>query len=224
MDVLWSPKGGTGASVVAAARAVATDDSLLFDNGGDQAAILGLANPPLGWNDVAPQTGSSSHEPLAAIVIDVPTRRGSCSLAPRGATESWPVDHDAAVLSWLTAADADGRRVVVDGGLLAPCSYGAATRLTIGAIEAGARSFAVVRPCYLALRRLTLVSAHVRLDAVVVVREAGRALDERDVEAAVGVGVVACIDVDPVVARCVDAGILARRAPRALERAVAGAW
>jgi hypothetical protein len=54
----------------------------------------------------------------------------------------------------------------------------------------------------------------------VLVREPGRALDRGDVESLLSVPVVAEIDVDPAVARSVDAGLLARHAPRHLTRAL----
>jgi hypothetical protein len=55
------------------------------------------------------------------------------------------------------------------------------------------------------------------------VREPGRALTRRDVEEVLGVPVRAEVDVDPAVARAVDAGLLASRLPRALERGLRNA-
>ena len=53
---------------------------------------------------------------------------------------------------------------------------------------------------------------------VVLLREPQRALTAVDVELAVGAPVVATIDVDPAVARAVDAGLLVGRPPRGLDR------
>jgi hypothetical protein len=79
-------------------------------------------------------------------------------------------------------------------------------------------SLLVLRPCYLALRRA--VAAPFRPSGVVLVREPGRALTRRDVEAVLGVPVRAEVDVDPAIARAVDAGLLTARLPRGLERAL----
>jgi len=54
------------------------------------------------------------------------------------------------------------------------------------------------------------------LVGVVLVREPGRALGRHDVEDALQVPVRAEIDVEPAVARAVDAGLLATRLPRSL--------
>ena len=53
---------------------------------------------------------------------------------------------------------------------------------------------------------------------LVVVTEAGRALDAGDVAEVLGVPVVAEVAVDPAVARVVDAGLLLARPPRPLQR------
>lgn len=50
--------------------------------------------------------------------------------------------------------------------------------------------------------------------------EPGRALDRTDVETVVGAPVQAEVPLDPAVARAVDAGLLASRLPRGLERAL----
>ncbi len=87
------------------------------------------------------------------------------------------------------------------------------------ALAAGAEvSLLVLRPCYLALRRA--LAAPVRPSGVVLVTESGRALGRRDVEEVLGVPVRAQVPVEESVARAVDAGMLARRVPRSLERAL----
>jgi hypothetical protein len=70
----------------------------------------------------------------------------------------------------------------------------------------------VIRACYLTLRRA--VATTQRSDEIVLVREPGRALTERDIEHAVSSTVTAVIDIDPAIARAVDAGLLAARSPR----------
>ena len=87
------------------------------------------------------------------------------------------------------------------------------------AVAAGAEvSLLVLRPCYLVLRRA--LAAPVRPSGVVLVTEPRRALGRRDVEEVLGVPVRAEISLDDGVARTVDAGLLARRVPRLLERAL----
>jgi hypothetical protein len=85
-------------------------------------------------------------------------------------------------------------------------------------IGGASHSLLVLRPCFLALRRATL--APIRPSGVVLVREAGRALGRRDVEDVLGVPVRAEVDVEPAVARAVDAGLLAGRLPRGLAQAL----
>ena len=80
-------------------------------------------------------------------------------------------------------------------------------------------SLLVLRPCYLALRRA--VDAPLRPSGVVLVAEPGRALGRRDVEDVLDAPVRAEVPVSPAVARMVDAGLLSRRLPRLLERALA---
>jgi hypothetical protein len=82
--------------------------------------------------------------------------------------------------------------------------------------SAADRSLLVTRPCFLALRRAA--TAPLRPSAVVLVAEPGRSLARRDVEQHLGVPVVAEVEVDPAVARAVDAGLLAARLPRSLAR------
>jgi hypothetical protein len=53
---------------------------------------------------------------------------------------------------------------------------------------------------------------------VVLLTEPGRSLSRHDVEDCIGAPVVAEVAVDPAVARAVDAGLLASRLPRGLER------
>ena len=58
---LWSPKGGSGTSVVAAALALVSagrvDETRLADLGGDQPAILGLPVPDCGFGSARPSEG-----------------------------------------------------------------------------------------------------------------------------------------------------------------------
>ena len=109
------------------------------------------------------------------------------------------------------ALAAHGSTVVVDCG-----SPGDPVGSTIAA--AAGLSLLVLRPCYLALRRA--LAAPIRPSGVVLVSEPRRSLTSRDVEEVLGVPVRAEVAWDPAVARCVDAGLLGGRVPRALERAL----
>jgi hypothetical protein len=60
----------------------------------------------------------------------------------------------------------------------------------------------------------------VRPSGVVLDTEPGRSLVRRDVEYVLGAPVRAEIELDPLVARAVDAGLLATRLPRGLHRAL----
>lgn len=80
--------------------------------------------------------------------------------------------------------------------------------------EAGDYTVMVTRPCYLSLRRG--VNAPVDYDSIVVVREEARALNDGDVARALGKPVLATVNINPVVARAVDAGLLAMRLPSAM--------
>jgi len=77
-------------------------------------------------------------------------------------------------------------------------------------------------PDYLGVR--TLCEHAEALDGLVVVSEAGRALDARDVEHVSGRPVVAVIDHTPVVARTIDAGLLMQRLARLREFAQLRTW
>ena len=128
----------------------------------------------------------------------------STHLASRGSTPV-PADRLTRLFDALSAIDGE---VVVDAGLGVPPAD----------IGAGHTSLLVVRPCYLALRRV--VTAGVTPSAVVVVHEPGRALTPKDISRAVGAPVVAEVPFDPAIARAVDAGLLATRLPRSLETGV----
>ena len=109
------------------------------------------------------------------------------------------------------ALSADPRPVVVDCGT-------AATGAALAVAASATVSLLVIRPCYLALRRA--LDAPLRPSGVVLVTDEGRSLGRADVEDVLGVPVRAEIRVDPTVARAVDAGLLAGRLPRGLERAL----
>lgn len=208
----WSAKGGAGTTVVAAALGLVLAERsaagvLLVDLAGDLPAVLGVPEPD--GPGVATWAAAGSRVPADALArIELAVRPG-LSVLPRG--EGGCIDDErAALLAGLL--DADDRTVVVDCGTLAA---GASTAVLAAAATT---SLLVTRPCYLALRRA--VRLPVRPTGVVLVDEPGRALDRADVEAVVGVPVTATVACDPSVARAVDAGLLATRLPRGLQRAL----
>lgn len=208
----WSPKGGSGTTVVSAVMALScarsSSGALVVDLMGDVPAVLGVPDPPgpgiADWLGAPEDLGA---EALGRLEVEVSPRlrlvpRGS--LSPGGAS---PLR--AEKLAALLAAD--GRPVVAD--------CGGADRSPGRELAAGASvSLAVLRPCYLALRRA--LEAGVRPSGVVLVTEPGRALQRRDVEDVLGVPVWAEVPLEAAVARAVDAGLLAARVPRGVERAV----
>jgi len=214
----WSPKGGSGTTVVSVILALLSARSsaagaVLADLTGDVPAALGVAEPGgPGLVDWLGATTDVGDDALSRLEVDV--GRG-LRLLPQGGRDGGALvgmgggvgraDRLAAVLA------ADSRPVLAD--------CGNADRAPGRELASGATlSLAVLRPCYLALRRA--LAAPLRPTGVVLVTEPGRALQSRDVEDVLGVPVWAEVPLDPAVARAVDAGLLAARLPRPAERAL----
>jgi hypothetical protein len=210
----WSVKGGAGTTVVASALAIVLarssgGGSLLADLAGDVPAAVGVADPgDPGLSGWAAAGADVPADGLARLELDLGS---GVSLLPRGRGSLGPPGRMEALAGLLSA---DHRPVVADCGVL----HDGAPGVPVAAIAT--QSLLVVRPCYLALRRV--VSAPIRPSGVVLVVEPGRALTRHDVENVVGAPVRAEIAVDPAIARTVDAGMLATRMPRQLERALRG--
>jgi hypothetical protein len=210
LTACWSAKGGAGTTVVSVSLALlaARADpagALLVDLGGDAPAALGLPEPESAG--IGEWLRAGDDVPADALNrLEVRAAPGLALLA-RGAPPLTTARSD--VLAALLAAD--GRAVVVDCGV-AERGVGLAIAL------AADRSVLVTRSCYLALRRA--IAAPLHPSEIVLVREPGRALTAIDVETTLGSRVTATIDVDPAVARAIDAGLLTSRLPRALERAL----
>ncbi len=211
----WSPKGGSGTTVIACglaavlARSGPRAGALLVDLSGDAGAVLGTpepAGPGLAeWLGAGADVGAGA---LARLEVAVAGGLSFLAWKPPGPGYRPGLGRAEALLDALAA---DHRAVVADCGSAAA---GAGLTLAAGAEQ----SLLVLRPCYLALRRA--LAAPVRPSGVVLVAEAGRSLGRRDVEEVLGVPVVAEVAVEETVARAVDAGLLARRVPRPLERAL----
>lgn len=209
--ICWAAKGGSGASVIAASLGLSLPRPVvLVDLAGDLPAVLGIPEP----------SGPGVHDWLAS---DAPTEQlhdltvgvtgdvdGNVTLVPSGSgryhadAERWD-----ALVSALTS---DGLALVIDAGTGPPPAE---------LHDLVDRSLLVTRPCYLALRHA--VASPVHPTGVVVVSEPGRSLRTTDIETAIGAPVVATVAYDPAVARAVDAGLLAGRLPRVIQRDLRGA-
>lgn len=203
----WSVKGGSGTTVVTAALALVLARSsgvVAADLGGDLPAALGLSEPAgPGLAEWASSPPDVPPEALSSLLVDAgPGLR----LLPRGRGELVAGHGER-----LAAAMGAGEPVVVD------CSSGTEPA-GLAVAAAASLSLLVIRPCYLALRRA--LAAPIRPSGVVLVEEPGRSLGPSDVSDVLGVPVRARVPWDRAVARSVDAGLLAARVPRNLERAV----
>lgn len=202
LTLCWSAKGGSGTTSVAAALALADErTTLLVDLAGDLGLALGLSESDL------PQLPDwiSSDAPAGRLVhLERPVTAG-VTLLP----SPEPVDRGLRPERWHTLAEhlrreALVRDVVVDAGTGAPPAP-----LT----AAADRSLLVTRPCYLSLRRAARIAT--RPTGVILIEEPGRALSSDDIEASLGVPVVATILADPKIARAVDSGLIVSRLPHA---------
>lgn len=204
----WSLKGGAGTTVVAAGLALvqrhtAGEPTLLVDLAGDQPALLGLPLPA--GPGVAEWVAAGSSAPPDALArLEVPVgpglallHRGHGPLAVGGAE----------LLVQLLASS--GRNVVVDCGTL---RWAHEVTVAQSVAAEATRSLLITRACFLALRDAS--AAPLRPSGVVVVREAGRLLSDRQVADYTQAPVVGSVAVDPAVARAVDTGLLVSRLPR----------
>lgn len=230
--IVESAKGGSGATLVATAIALATDmPTVLVDLGGDVEHALGVAADArpgaLDW--------LRSNAPAARLdefVVPIDERVGLVAAgraAPLGSASSSRVgDVDEAsrvdaLFDWCRDHESrTGALVVVDAGLVAAAHRrsGDGEPNHAASLEEAASTTTVLvtRACYLALRRHE--GGTVRPDGVVLVAEPGRALSTRDIERSIGSPVVATIAWDPAVARAIDAGLVQTALPRPLRRSI----
>ena len=208
-------KGGSGCTLVASLGALRSPGPVLVvDLAGDVPAMLGVDEPDRpGVVDWLASGAPGDH--LDDLVLDVAPERWvlPATSGPRRPTEL-PSDPERweELLGVLERwAHDTGCSVTVDAGTL-PLP---------GALVRGSdHRWLVTRACYLALRRAARAPGSPT--GVVLVEEPGRALGWRDVEASLGVPVVAVVGWSPRIARAVDAGLLrCGRLPSDLDRAVA---
>lgn len=207
----WSAKGGSGTTVVAASLALVLarrrpEGALLVDTRGDAPAVLGVTDPQgpglADWLAAGADVPADGFARIEHVVAP------GLTLVARG---EGPLTHPerAEVLSAMLAAER--RAVVVDCGRLD-------LEVTRVLAASSVHSLLVTRPCYLSLRRA--VASPLQPSGLIVVDEPGRSLSPADVEAVLGVPVLADVPYDPAVARAVDAGLLVSHLPRGLERAL----
>lgn len=211
MIVCWSVKGGCGTTVVAAALALVLAQRLdvgarLIDLSGDIPSALGMSEPAS--EGIAEWLSATDHpgaDALNNLMLPVTAHLG---VIPRGRNIIVPSQLNPDRLRDLAHAVAQSpMATVVDAG---------SGLATIPIIEHATRSLLIIRPCYLALRRASLLTT--KPHGVIVITEPGRALGVHDVESVVGAPVLAEIPFDPAIARAVDAGLLAGRVPTLLAK------
>lgn len=222
---LWSPKGGSGTSVVAAALALVSagrEDTRLADLGGDQPAILGLpllasrsgagkpSNGLIDWLEAGPSVPTEWLDEMSLPVVPGLTLLpcGCDRGADRVAEESGAA---------LAVGLRDGGMAILDGGSSRGRDQGAA----FAALQVADAALMVTRPCYLALHRAVGDPRLARSAGAILVEDPGRALDAADVAAVLGVPVVGRVPVRAEIARAVDAGVLRDRLPEPLAAAAA---
>lgn len=210
----WSPKGGSGTTVTAVAAALVAAREApvrLADLAGDVPAVLGLANDPgPGLTEWMRLTPDASIDALGRLAVEVAPR---LLLLPTGAAGSdVPSAAGAELGAALTRADG-----------LTVCDAGRLDGAVPAVLDAADASVAVVRGCYLALRRAVHHPALRNATGAVLVDEPGRSLGSRDVADVLGVPVLAVVEARPATARAVDAGVLASRMPETLARPLRGA-
>jgi len=195
---LWSAKGGVGTTVTCALAAVqqsAIRPTVLVDLAGDLPDVIGRPHPSRGVRTAILEPSTD----LAGLAVEL-----TASLTLVGAGEWSGDDPDpdpgvsAALIDELAAWE--DRSIVVDLGTGPPPWM----RVIAGA----GSSVVVVQPCYVALRRTLAALRDLPAVGVVVVARTGALLDQRDVEAVLGIPVLASVPVDPRLAAAVDAGTL----------------
>jgi MinD-like ATPase involved in chromosome partitioning or flagellar assembly len=203
----WSPKGGSGTTVVAAALAVLATRlgaTTLIDLGGDSAAALGTVTPS------GPGVGDwlcSSSSPAERLWHLAQQCGPDLHLIHAGTMPVGAEFTDLAAERLAAAAADAGHSVIIDAGSFTP---------TDAVLQCAGQSLMVIRPCYLALRRASAI--HTSASSLVVIAEPGRCLTRLDIERALGATVVAELPWDPGVARAVDAGLLQARLPSSMSR------
>jgi hypothetical protein len=212
---LWSPKGGSGTSVLAATCSLVlareAGAARLGDLDGDHPAIFGLgAEPPVGlidWLNAGPEAPSEALDRLAVEAAP------GVALLPRGGSER--------TLAPVASAEAGAALAVAlrDGPVATIVDCGRASDpATRAVVEVADVSVVVVRGCYLAVRRALRAPVLARTSGAVLVEEKDRSLTEKEVGDVLDIPVLARVPVKTAIFRAVDAGVLAARLPEPIAR------
>lgn len=213
---VWAAKGGSGATVTSVALASTLarssgQDVLLVDFAGDLPAAIGIAEPRHGLTDWLSAPGAPPVEALGRLEVS----RSGLSILARGEAVEWSASRERELIGFLMTTQ---RLVVIDGGVVRASPVSALDRLASASLDASDRSVLVARSCYLGLRRA--IACGRRTDCVVLVREPGRVMGAADVRAVLTVEHIVEVDLDPLLARSVDSGLLADRGYRLLSRSL----
>jgi MinD-like ATPase involved in chromosome partitioning or flagellar assembly len=208
----WSLKGGSGVSTVAAATAVVlarNGGARLVDCDGDQPSLLGMgADPRAGIAQWLERREAARASGLDELTVDM--GRG-LRFVPRGdravPTERLPL----AALS-VILRESDIATVIDTGG-----NPDVSEVITAMADV----SILVLRPCYLAFRRVVRTPQLAVTDAVVLLEEPERVLGEEEAANVLNRPVIARVPVLPEIARNIDAGVMPERMDDALALAAA---
>jgi hypothetical protein len=206
----WSPKGGVGTSVVAAACALLCarhTEVRLADLGDDQPAILGLSSPP------SPGLSEWLHTGLLAppdALDRLAVAAGDLTLLPRGARSLRDASPESGA-ALAVVLSSDDRLTIAD---IATPDEPVARAI----VECSDVSVVVLRDCYLALRRALGHPLAAHAAGVVLLEEPRRALGANEIGDVLGLPVLARVPVLDTVARAVDAGTFASRLPEGIDR------
>jgi len=205
---VWSPKGGSGTSVVAAGLGVVlsaghgSGNARIADLTGDQPTLFGINIDPA--EGLADWLAGGAVAPSDAFDRLAVRARPRLSLLPRGGdTVHLPGDEGSGA---ALAVALDRAPTVIDVGV----PVDPAQR---GVISAASTSIVVVRLCYLALRRAAREPLLSTAAGVIVVGEDHRAIRAADVSNVLGCPLLGRVRVRPSIARAVDAGLFAGRLP-----------
>jgi hypothetical protein len=215
---LWSPKGGSGTSVLVASCALVlardADGARIADLAGDQPAIFGLSADPetglIDWLSAGPEAPPDALERLSVNAT------GGVVLVPRGTTER--------PLAPVPAAESGAALAVAlrDGSVPTIVDAGRADSPAARAlVEVADVSVVVVRGCYLTLRRAVHSPLLARAAGIALIDEPGRSLGPSEVRDVLDRPVLARVPFKAPLARSVDAGVLAGRLPDQLARPAA---
>ena len=201
--ICWSPKGGSGTTVVASTIALCHEGPhTLIDLAGDLPAVLGLNDGGRGVLDALADAVPIVDLDEISTAIDADhsliRRGGEQAISP----ERW---HELAIHLAGTGS------YTIDAGTIS-----SPDDIPMPLLQHADQRLMVLRPCYLALRRARLTS-HFNPDGIILIDEPGRSLAAHDVSNCLETPVIAQIPSDPRVARAVDAGLLAIRPPRSLD-------